>query len=365
MLSTDTVTAQFQASVQAKLQTAGSDAQAQLYAKTGVDTNQAKVKQGAISAVGLLQNGYNPANDSDNANLVHAISGGLCLVPAIGPLLGAAVEGLWAVGNAVGCPLENAFASIGFGSPSPACGGVQCKSSGDWTAATIMQASALPAMPTGSFASIVIPAIAMNSAESLNCKSGMPPGQVVDAIAAIWNHTHAGPAIDYFIPPLAGAPDPTSQVITGTATIIPFWQNVSNSTTGNVDPNVYFAFQPVSSIAAKLNDSSSNVSTYFATYFPAASGLWSVSPGRIVSLNSGPLLTDMALSTASSIAKHAAVVGGGAVLGGLIYAWVSGKAVNAVFEGAFGILKGWVGTAAGEVEGSLAAAETRGRRRRR
>jgi len=286
-------TSDYTAALQAKLSDASQSAQAELKAETGVDVNQQRVAQGASSAISLAKNGYNPDSPSDNANLVHAIAGGLCLVPGVGPLLGAAVEGLWLVGNTVACPLENAFASIGFGSPSPACGGKTCSTSGNWTAQSVLEDSGINAskLPKGSFASFVIPAIAANTAQSMNCKSGIPPEVVVDAAAAIWNKVHAGPAVDVFVPPLnttwnpAGVASPT-----GSAIMIPFWQSVSNSNTGNVDPNLYFAFQPFSQIAAKLKFTASDVKAHFAMYFPPGPGLWITTPGRVVSINSGALL---------------------------------------------------------------------------
>ena len=80
-----------------------------------------------------------------------------------------------------------------------------------------------------------------------------------------------------------------------------------------------------------------------------------------LTINTGPSTTKVA--TSSSIGKHVAIAGGGALVGGLLYAWVSGKAVDKVFESAWEIAKDWVGRATGEVTGSLGAAEKRGRRR--
>lgn len=354
-MSQDPTVAAFQAQLQTKLSTASSDVQAQIYAQTGVDTNQTRVSQGASSAYSLLQNGYNPDSSSDNANLVHAIAGGLCLIPGAGPVLGAAVEGLWAIGNAVGCPLENAFASIGFGSPSPACGGKVCATSGNWTAQGILQSQAhLPDMPKGSFASIVMPALATYAAQNLNCKGGFPPGMIVDACAAIWNQTHSGPSEDYFVPPLG------LYAAGGSADIVPAWGSVSNASTGNVDQNVYYAFQSVSSIMARdggidpLN-------------FPKAGALLGTSLARKISLNSGALIAPPAPPEhpVTTVAKHASVIAVGGVVGGLAYAWVTGKAVEPVFMGAWNILSGWVKGSLGAVEGGLRVASHVGESRRR
>jgi len=70
-------------------------------------------------------------------------------------------------------------------------------------------------------------------------------------------------------------------------------------------------------------------------------------------------------STASSVAGHVAFAGGGAVLGGLLYAWATGKAIDAVFGSSWEIAKDWVGRAVGEVDAAFAAAETNSRRRKR
>ena len=375
---TDSLTATFQSDLQSRYNGAQADVQAQIASRTGVDTSSATVQSGASAAVSLLQNGYDPSSDSDNTQLVQAIAGGLAAIgPAtggVGFILSGAVEALWAIGSQVDCPIESAFASIGFGSKSPACGGQPCTTSGNWSASSIMSDSQLPAMPRGSFASLVIPAIATNTAKAMNCKSSMPPGQVVDAVVAVWNQIHAGPAVDYFIPPLAGIQiaGGNSAVTIGNPIIIPFWQNVSDSVTSNVDPNVFFAFQPVSVIvAAEASRYGMDITSDFESrptvYFPIASGLWVVTQPRIVSLNIGPLISlgpSASTTSTTTVAGHAAALGGGAVLGGLLYAWASGKAIDTVFSSAFSILKGWVGQAAGEVDSAFAAAETSRRRKR-
>lgn len=65
-----------------------------------------------------------------------------------------------------------------------------------------------------------------------------------------------------------------------------------------------------------------------------------------------------------AVAKHAAVVAGGGVAAGLVYAWATGKAIDAVFGNAWSTLSRWGGDAIRAVEGKGFAAERRGRRRR-
>ena len=283
-------TSDYTAALQAKLSDASTQAQAELAAQTGVNLNQQRVSQGASSAISLAQNGYNPASDSDNANLVHAIAGGLCLVPGVGPILGAAVEGLWLVGNQVACPLENAFSSIGFGSPSPACGGKVCTTSGNWSVASILSTlsglHALPKMPKGSFAAFVVPVLAYGAAQNANCKGSAPPATLVDAAVAIWNKSHAGPAVAYLVPALLTSPGgvaPSAMIFAGAGS------NVSGSTAsakaGQV-ANIFYAFGPVQNATAEGLAYKEGAITFWPWNLPSPPGQGQV-PGRIVWVNVG------------------------------------------------------------------------------
>jgi len=282
-------TSVYGSAVQTAISQQASSVQNEIAAQTGVDTTSATVTQGAGAAVSLLNTGYDPSNTADSANLVHVIAAGLCLVPGIGPILGGAVEALWAVGNAVACPLENAFASIGFG---PACGAPPCKTSGNWTAATVLQenAGALPAMPRGSLASLMIPALAYTAAQAAHCQYGPPPAAIVDAVVSLWNKTHAGPAAPYYVPSIGeGAANQVSTFLLGGR-----GESVSGSSASaraGVVPNIFYAFGPAqAATAAGLAFSGTAISF---NPFPVTSG---APPGvgltapRLLMVNTGELL---------------------------------------------------------------------------
>jgi hypothetical protein len=366
----DSLSAQAQAQVQAKLDAASASVKAQVQATTGVDLNSQRVQQGATSALSLLQHGYNPASDADSAQLVHAIAGGCALIPG-GQIFGAYVELLWQVGNQVACPLENAFASIGMGSPSPACGGAACTHTGPpATAASVIAGSALPANwnSQGSFSSLAVGALATYAAQNMNCKGGVPPGMVVDAVVAMWNQTHQSTAtVLVLIPPLAIYGAGSSPVL------IPFWQSVSNATTGNVDPYVYYAFQPVAVVnASSIYSVPMQEGDWNSPGMPAVAGtLFGSTPPRVVRINAG-MLIDPATGAApknTTVAGHAGAILGGGFIGGMMLAIATGRSANVVFDGAWNILQTWAKDALGAVEGgikvSTGAAEGLGRKRRR
>jgi hypothetical protein len=316
------------AELQARLNAQAASVQQTIADETGVDTTNARTAQGAASAATLLQHGYDPSNSSDNANLVHAIAGGAALIPGPGPILAGAIEGLWLVGNAIACPVTDAFASIGLGTP---CGSPPCKSSGNWSAAELLTtyAHALPAMPLGSFASLCVPALAMYAANAANCKGGMPPDVIIDAVVAIWNATHAGPAVGYFIPPISELGNSITP-----AMLVVWTQNSGTTPAGRagMDPNAYYGFGPVQKIIsdgyyesnppADINRAQDWQPFSIA---PTPPGM-SASTPRIVSVNSGALLPptkkhlDLHLGPAPAPAPAAmstgtkVAVGGGVVL---------------------------------------------------
>lgn len=241
------VTAAYSTQIQGAYAQASSSTQAYIKDATGVDTTNQTVSQGASSAATLLQNGYNPDSSSDNANLVHAISGGLCLIPGVGPILGAYVEGLWVVGNAIAAPLQNAFASIGMGVPA---GAPPCTTNGKWTTSNVLatNAGALPPLwrVPGTFASLAVPALAYASSMLGNCQKTPPADAIVDACVALWNASHTGTEIPYYVPSLivqigslSAAP---GLLIAGAG------ESVSGTTPAAVaglHPNVYYAFNPI------------------------------------------------------------------------------------------------------------------------
>lgn len=363
----DSFSAQAQAQVQSRFDSASTSVKAQIQAHTGVDVNNQRIQQGATSAMSLMQNGYNPDSQQDNANLIHAISGGCALIPG-GAIFGAYIELLWQVGNAIACPVQNAFASIGLGTP---CGAPPCAHTGpDATASSVISANTLPSgwNTTGTFSSLVIGALATYAAKTLNCKGGAPPGVIVDACVAIWNKTHAGPAFSIWIPPLGAdiGGMSTGALIAGQGVVAG-----GNSPSGQAgqDPNIFYAFQAVQAIqysagALAYPYSGGDTWTPF-NIIGAPPGIAWTQP-RVVSLNLGPIAA--AEHPAVTVAKHASVIAIGGVAGGLAYAWMTGKAVEPVFMGAWNILSGWVTgglTAVEHATGPLALGARENRRRGR
>lgn len=270
---------------------------------TTAQATAAREARGAAAAASLVQNGFDPSNPEDSQKLIAAVAGGLCLIPGVGPVLGLAVETLYQVGNAIACPTEKFFASIGVSKLPPACGGAPCETSGNWTASGIIATnrSALPSMPRGSFAEFVVASLAQYQALAANCKASFPPGFVVDACVQIWNKVHQGPAVDYLVPPLVLLP----------GGIIPVWQNMSFSGSNpppadraNKDPWAYYAFGPLQQIRddAKrnpyVNANFSDVRKLFSKtpsyHYPSDAGFggspFQASDARIVKVNTGPLV---------------------------------------------------------------------------
>ncbi len=297
-LPTGASTADLAKAVQANLSSQTASVQATIQAQTGVDVTDQKTLQGASAAVSLLQNGYDPSSKSDNANLVHVISGGLCLVPGIGPLLGGAVEALYAVGNVIACPVTDAFAAIGFGTR---CDAPPCSTSGNWTTASVMKENAgrLPPMPRGSFSSLAVPALASSAAQWGNCKPGPNASAVVDAVVNTWNLTHAGPAVPYLVPAIQEASGHTGSVLLGGAQA-----SVSGTTPSaraGIVPNIFYAFQPVSKAVADGVLTVNGTRVAYQALGASAMAGYGLTPPRIVMVNGGALLPQPA---AHALALH-------------------------------------------------------------
>jgi hypothetical protein len=232
----------------------------------------AVVATGVVSAYSLITNGYDPSLPADNAKFVNAIAGGLALIPGVGIFLAGAVEVLWTVGNAIGCPVTHLF-----GGTSPACGDPPCVSSGNWTPGGVLSQSNLPSFTPESFGKFVTSALAVQGANVLNCKGGLTPDHIVDASVNMWNQTHAGPAIDYFVPPLSALFSP----------MVPFWPLGLNVPV--YSQLTASAFQPVSQTSQLVQNWIA--SPYFV--IPPQHGVFE--PGqwadaRIVQVNAGALL---------------------------------------------------------------------------
>lgn len=265
-------TSEYTSALQAQVSAQASSIQQTLAAQTGVDTQNATVAQGASSAASLLQNGFNPQSASDNANLVHVIAGGLCLIPGVGPLLGGALEALWQVGSVIACPVTNAFASIGLGTP---CNAPPCRTTGNFTTAQMLEGA--PPMPRGSFASLAIPALASAAAQAANCKQVAPAAVIVDAVVNVWNKTHLGPAVPYVVPAL--------QTIGGYL----YGGDFIGGMNEGPNANVTYAFQPaLAAAAARVLTQSGNTIALFGP--PAPLPGYTLSPPRLVMVNAGALI---------------------------------------------------------------------------
>jgi hypothetical protein len=310
-----TTPAGFSAQVQASLKAQSASVQQQIAAETGVDTTDARVGQGATAAASLAENGYNPDNQGDNDKLVAAIAGGACLIPGVGPLLGGAVEGLYLTGKIAACPVINAFNAIGIGGGSPGCGAPPCKSSGPSTPGDVLShLKHLPAMAKGSFAELAVGSLAFFAAQNANCKGGVPPAAIVDALVAMWNKTHQGPAVGYWIPALDVAPSGNLAAPAPAPELFASAANVSDKKTGNVDPNIFYAFQPAASIASKegftsvgtgygQRPASFNAAQNWAPFLISGGFFGSTIP-RIVLLNSGALIPPAAPAPKKQLALH-------------------------------------------------------------
>jgi len=287
------VVLEYQAELQGRINALGSQGAATLQSATGIDVTQGRVASGAAAALSLAQGGFDPTSSDDEGKLVAAISGGLCLIPAVGPILGASVEGLYQVGEAISCPLMKVVSSLGIGPLPPACGGSACTTSSNWTTAGVLSNNvrALPSRPQGSFQELVVSALASFASSAANCKATLPPGVIVDAAVKIWNQTHAGPAVAYLVPPLnqinqgiVAFGDPSS--------ILTTWPTVSGpgpAEQAGKDPYAYYAFQPLSSIPSSEHPNLSAGGQLWPIAPPPAGS--NVDPPRIVMVNTGALLT--------------------------------------------------------------------------
>jgi hypothetical protein len=347
----DTLSTQYRSQLQSWIASAPSTVQSQLQSATGINTSNATVSKGATAVMGLIQNGYDPSNDADNASLVQAIAGGLALIPGVGIILGAYVEGLWLVGNQVACPLEKAFASIGLGSPSPACGGQVCATTGNFTAQSVLVENQgwLPPLTQGTFASIAIPALATYAAQSANCKGGPDPGTIIDGVAAIWNKTNSGPPTQIYVPSMlvwtSGAP--------ATVLLAGAGESISGSSAAAMagqDPNIFYAFGPLASILAAGAASIVNGSVVLTATPGGLSASVTRTAPRTISINGASPASSGGIGT---LVGHAAALAAGGAVGGLLYAWATGKAVDVVFDKGWTTFSDWVKRASGEVLGKF------------
>lgn len=303
----------------ARFNGAGSQAQNVIGSAVGSSSTQnARVGQGAQAAASLIQTGFNPDSQDDQQKLVTAIAGGMALIaPPAGPMLAAATEAIYQIGRGLSCPVTAAFASIGLGTLPPECGGKVCQTSGNWTPAGILADSGVPTPPRGSFASFVLGALAVYSAKAANCQGGFDASDVVDAAVNIWNQVYGAPSELIFVPPLSALGGP----------LIPRGQSLTLNGKNVPDPNLTYAFQPVSALGGSawpvtgLNPSNWTrdppfpISNWLPGYTPPRAVRVHTRPPRTLVL--GPLVRSSAQQAAStqaaSTAKTVAIAGAGTV----------------------------------------------------
>jgi hypothetical protein len=188
-----TVVAEGKAAGQAIGEQFGAQVKSSWDAATSNAANESRKWQGAADAIDLASHGYNPDDQADNAKLVGVIAGALAFVPVVGPILSGALALLYVIGEGI-ADLLKSTGLIWYG----------CRTSGNWTPRTILDgiasAGGLPPMPAGSFASLVMPALAKNAADLANCKSGYSNLQIIAAISQLWNANASGPSQTIYVP---------------------------------------------------------------------------------------------------------------------------------------------------------------------
>jgi hypothetical protein len=136
----------------------------------------------------------------------------------------------------------------------------------------------------------VVPALAYGAAQAANCKGAAPPAAYVDAAVALWNETHAGPAVAYLVPELlasVGGVAPFNLLIAGAGSRVS--GTTASAKAGKV-ANVFYAFGPASRATAEGVAFRGSAITFWPyTSLNAPPGSMTVPP-RIVMVNTGALL---------------------------------------------------------------------------
>jgi len=177
--------AQVRAALPANLQ-ASWDAHVDAYNASAVQ------QQGAASALALA------SGHGTNSDAVHAFAAGVSFVPGAGPILAGAAEFF----NTYGAQIGDAFGQL-FGL-------IKCNAEFR-TPAQWIQAAGIPAPKPGTFASVVVPMLALAYSDWANCHNGAhgldwthARSQIIPAAVGAWNLISQGPPIDYFVPDLNG-----------------------------------------------------------------------------------------------------------------------------------------------------------------
>jgi hypothetical protein len=294
---------------QAQLAKLGGQAKATWDASQTALANNLRIVNGANAAAGLLQNGYDPNSDADNQAAITAVAGGLSLIPAVGPLLGGALLILDAIALGIAKGLE----AIGL-IAKPGCFNTQ----GTWTPAQIV-ASTFPngiPYPPGSFATLVVAALAQNTADRLNCKPTYPNEWILTGIVALWNAGTVGHnSTKIFVPTL----DPD---------LVPMFKQ--DSVFGRMTENalVQSAFQPVANVSLTMQEYGQTIDVNDGPYTPPLNVVGIVRQPPVV----GGANASTTTSTAGKVATGAVVVTGAAAIGIGIWAWATKQAYSSALK---------------------------------
>jgi hypothetical protein len=352
-------------------------AQSYLDQQTTPAATDARETRGTVAAASLIANGYDPNNDADNQLLVSSIAGGLCLIPAIGPVLGAVLMAMYEVGVEVIAPAVDKL--FGYSSVPT------CSSTGNPTAALMLSLSGISTTPpTGTLAGLIVPAYGKAFLDLWNCNTfnhiprSVPFGFQVLAgpLLQMWNKNTSGALIDYFVPcinasdwpmrwanfgvsgPLGSGGGPGSNLVYGPFL---FGNGTAPGPGGeHIQAQGAYAFQPLSQVPASVADPSFEGLTWMriaANSAHSSSSRIRGSRNFTVHLNlapgpgggASPAPPAPAVSPiASTVAKTTVLTLGGVTLATLLYSWAIGKSAGFVLDKLWDGTKALFNTSVGE-----------------
>jgi hypothetical protein len=300
------------------------------------DYNASAAEQAGASAAVALATGH-----FDNSLAVHAFSGAVAAVPIVGPIMSGLTEFFYANGAAIG----NAFGNL-FGL-------AHCNK--DVRTPQQWMAGAKVAPAAGTFASVVVPMLAVAWADYVACNEGAsgipwkPCTQILPAAVGAWNAIATGATVDYFVPQLNSPDCSFLNLMVGTHTDSGFLVNANQGPC---------AFLPLSKVPSSMQ----NGENLFWARIKAKAGpvgmtadqaaAWAQSvvaqvkastpaPRKVIPLKLGPSSTAAKaaapaakpMSTGAKVAVGAAAVGGASLLAWLAvngWKWVTPRFARAL-----------------------------------
>jgi hypothetical protein len=310
----------------------GNEAKAAWDASTSATANEARKAAGVVAAIEIAQNGYNPDDPKSTAALIGVIVGACACIPGVGMVISGAISILYGVTLAIGAILQ----AVGIINPKPTC-----NTSGNWLASTVLDSysSNLPPVPKGSFAALIVPALAQNAANAANCHTGtdfkgeapyLDPMKVLSAIAALWNANSSGPPMTVYIPTLYDGPD-----VFGVGAGF-----------GGLLPALPAAFQPMPSPVPRYGQpvlSVSGTDAWNLQGVPTASRvLWPVNQPFMLELSGSTFKTATAASaTFTKVALISAAIPASIVAGAAVYGVATKTALSVVLKSMWRGAKFW------------------------